>query len=109
MNILLCRLLAELGQNAFRALRMQERNHQVLSSFARSFVDQLDACCLALCQRFGYVLHVESHVVNTTATTVLLDELSNCGLRARRLQKLDLHFSNFEESGANLLILNYLD
>ena len=74
--------MAELCQNAFRALRMEESNHQVLSSFARSFVDELDTSSLALSQTICYVVHVESDMVNTAAATILLDELGDCGLGA---------------------------
>ena len=108
MNILFG-LLAELGENALRALRVKEGNHQVLSTFARSFVDELDACGLTFCECFGYVLYVECYVVYTAATAVLLDKLSNRGLRAGRFEKLNLHFANFEERGLYLLVSHFLN
>ena len=109
MNISLFRLLAELGEDTLGALRVQESDHQVLRTFARSFVDELDTGCLAFSKRFSNVLNIESHVMNATATAILLDELSDSGLRARRLQKLDLHFSDLKESRTDFLILNYFN
>ena len=108
MNILFG-LLAELGENALRALRVKEGNHQVLSTFAGSLVDELDPCSLAFCECFGYVLYVECYVVYAAATAVLLDELSNRGLRAGRLKKFNLHFANFEERGLHLLVSHFLN
>ncbi len=109
MNIFLLGLLAELGQNTLCRFRMQERNHEVLSTFAGSLVDELETCSLALSQRVSYVLYVESNVVNTASSAVLLDELGNRGLRASRLQKLDLHLAYLEESGADFLVCHFLD
>ena len=105
----LLRLLADLREYPLGGFRMEESEHEVLSTFAGSFVDELETCSLALSQRVSYVLYVESNVVNTASSAVLLDELGNRGLRAGWLQKLDLHLAYLEESSTNLLILNYLD
>ena len=105
MNIFLLGLLAKRGENALRALRVQERNHEVLCAFAWSLVNELDTGCFALCKTISYVVYVESDVVHTAAAAVLLDELGNGGLRAGRLQKLDLYLANLEESRTDLLIL----
>ena len=88
---------------------MQERDHQVLGTLARSFVNQLDTRCLTLSQRLGHVLHVEGHMMHTAATTVLLNELSDRRLGARRLQQLNFHFTNLEEGGLHFLVCYFLD
>ena len=108
MNILLG-LLAKFSQNALCALRVKERNHQVLCTFARSLINELDACSLAFCECFSYVLYVKCHVVYTAATAVLLDELSDGGLRAGRLEKFNLHFANLEERRLHFLVSHFLN
>ena len=105
----LLRLLADLREYPLGGFRMEESDHEVLSTFAGSLVDELETCCFALSQRVSYVLYVESNVVNTASSAVLLDELGNRGLRASRLQKLDLHLANLEESGADFLVCYFLD
>ena len=88
---------------------MKESDHQVLCTFTRSLVNQLDTCCLALCESFCYVLYVESDMVYSTATAILFNKLSDSGLRACRLEKLDFYFAYFKESSTNLLVLNYFN
>ena len=105
----LLRLLADLREYPLGGFWMEESDHEVLSTFAGSFVDELETCSLALSQRVSYVLYVESNVVNTASSAVLLDELGNRGLRASRLQKLDLHLAYLEESGADFLVCHFLD
>ena len=88
---------------------MQESNHQVLRTFARRFVDELDTCCLAFCERLCYVLYVEGYVVYTTATAVLLDELSNGRFLAGRFKEFDLYFTYLKEGSAYFLISYFLN
>ena len=105
----LTRLLAKFGQHALCALRMKEGDHEVLSAFARSLVDELDTGSFALCERVSYVLYVESYMVYTAATAVLLDELGNGRFGARRLQQFDFHFAYLKESCFYFLVSYFLD
>ena len=87
---------------------MQEGDHQVLGTFARSLVDQGQSGSLSLSQGSSGVLYVEGNVVQSAASAVLLDKLGDGRFGARGLQELDLHFTNFEESGLHFLIFYYL-
>lgn len=66
---------------------MQEGDHQVLGTFARSLVDQGQSGSLSLSQGSSRVLYVEGNVVQSAASAVLLDKLGDGRFGARGLQE----------------------
>ena len=73
-------MLAELGEDAHGALRVQEGDLQTVGTLAGSLVDEADALLADLSQSVGYaVLYAESYVVY--AFVALVEPLLDGALR----------------------------
>ena len=100
---------AELGEDAQRALRVQEADLQTLGAGTALLVDQAHALLLGVVQRLVGVLHGESHVVHTAFAAVLLDKRGNGAVGAGGLEQLNLDVAAAEEGRLDFLVLDFLD
>ena len=102
MMILFVGVLAEFGQHAAGALRVEEADHEAFRARAGRLVDEAHALLFHFLQCVGGIVHAESHVVD--ALTALLDEGGDGAFGASGLQKLDFGLSHHEEGGLHLLV-----
>ena len=89
---------------------MQEGDVQALSALAGMCVNHAATLFLYLVQCVLHaVLNGKSNVLDTTTTTVLLDELSDCALGGSCLQQLNLGLTDLEECGPYFLVSNFFN
>ena len=78
---------------------MQEGDVQALGTLAGLSVNNATALLLNLVESvLNAILNSKRDVLNAAAAAVLLDELGDCALVARCLQKLDLGLANLENA-----------
>lgn len=101
-------MFAKFGQYAAGRFGMQECNLQFFCAWARCFVNEADALCIAFSQCVGHaVFDTECHMVYTT--TAFFKELGYGTVGTRRLQQLEFHFTYLQEGGLYFLVLYLFD
>ena len=99
-------VLAKFCQNSARVFRMQECDVEVLSTFARSLVDETNTLAVAFSQRISYtILNAECYVVN--ALVAFVQPFLNGTLRRCGLKELKFNFTALEKSGLHLLVFHF--
>jgi hypothetical protein len=89
---------------------MQEGDVQALSTLAGLRVNDAATLLLYLVQGVLYtILNGKCNVLDAATATVLLNELGDCAVGAGCLKKFNLGLTNFEESGAYVLVLYLFD
>jgi hypothetical protein len=89
---------------------VNEGDVKALSAFAGSLVENATVLVLNLLESVSHtILNAESDVLDAATATVLLNELSDSAVGAGSLKKLNLGLTNFEESGAYVLVLYLFD
>src|SRR5262245_7605987 len=99
--------LPKFGQDAARALGMNECNAGAARAGARGFVDERSAALLELVESRRKVVDLDADVVEALAA--LLDELGDTAVLASRADELDASHALAEDGDADLLLRHLFD